>query len=170
MARGALNDPVRELVLVRHAHAHAAEPGLEDFERRLDRRGRGEAETMAARAAALGLAPAHLISSPADRAIATARQFAKALGFPLPRIRHDDRVYLAEREQLVAILRALPDAPQRVMLVGHNPGLSALAEWLTDEDVDALATGSFYVARGPLAHWANLARGALEPAGYEQPR
>ena len=160
---------MKQLALVRHAHAHGLEPGLEDFERRLDRRGRHEAEAMARRARELGLAPDHLISSPADRAIATAREFAKALEFPLPRIRHDDRVYRAERDQLVAILRAAPPDAARVMLVGHNPGLSELAAWLTGEDLGDLPTAALYVVTTGLEHWTDLRRGAFERVHLEYP-
>jgi phosphohistidine phosphatase len=161
---------MKHLVLVRHAHAHGLEPGLEDFERRLDRRGRHEAEAMAQRARDLGLAPDHLISSPADRAIATAREFAKALDFPLPRIRHDDRVYLAEPEQLVAILRSVPAGARRVLLVGHNPGISQLARWLTGEDVGDLPTAALYAASAELGRWADLHAGAFERTHFEHPR
>jgi phosphohistidine phosphatase len=161
---------MKQVILVRHAHAHGLEPGLEDFERRLDRRGRHEAETMARRAHELGIAPDHLISSPADRAIATAREFAKTLGFPLPRIRHDDRVYLAEPEQLVAILRAAPANARRVMLVGHNPGLSQLAEWLTGEEVGHLPTAAVYAATSDLARWPDLHAGAFRRLHLDHPR
>jgi phosphohistidine phosphatase len=134
------------------------------------RRGRHEAETMARRAHELGIAPDHLISSPADRAIATAREFAKTLGFPLPRIRHDDRVYLAEPEQLVAILRAAPANARRVMLVGHNPGLSQLAEWLTGEEVGHLPTAAVYAATSDLARWPDLDAGAFRRLHLDHPR
>jgi phosphohistidine phosphatase len=161
---------MKQIVLVRHAHAHAQEPGLEDFERRLDGRGRREAEAMALRARELGLFPQHLISSPADRAIATAREFAKALGFPLPRIRHDDRVYLAPPGQLVAILRHVPDEVGRVLLVGHNPGISELAEWLTGEDVGALPTAAVYGADVDIERWCDLHSQTAERTHYHHPR
>jgi phosphohistidine phosphatase len=161
---------VRRVVLVRHAHAHAVEPGLEDFERRLDKRGRREAEAMARRAHELELVPDHLIASPADRALETAREFAKALGFPLPRIRHDDRVYLAEPAQLVAILRSVPNDVRTVMLVGHNPGISRLAEWLTGDDVGDLPTAAIYAASGELDRWHDLARDTFERTARDHPR
>jgi phosphohistidine phosphatase len=167
MSRGGT---VREIVLVRHAHAHGEEPGLEDFERRLDKRGRREAAEMAERARELGLEPDHLVSSPADRAIGTAREFAKALGFPLPRIRHDDRVYLASPATLVTVLRSAPHAAKRVMLVGHNPGLSELAEWLTGEDVGSLPTAAIYAVRGELELWDELHRDGFERFKADHPR
>lgn len=161
---------LRQLTLVRHAHAQPHDRDLEDFERRLDKRGRHEARDIAARARDLGLRPDHLISSPADRAIETARELAKALKFPLHRIRHDDRVYLAEPEQLVAILRAAPPTARHVLLVGHNPGLSRLAAWVTnDESFGELPTAALVSARGKLDRWHDLYAGSLERVCYETP-
>jgi phosphohistidine phosphatase len=161
---------LRQLTLVRHAHAQPHDRELEDFERRLDKRGRHEARDIAARARDLGLRPDHLISSPADRAIETARELAKALEFPLHRIRSDDRVYLAEREQLVAILRAAPPTTRHVLLVGHNPGLSRLAAWVTDdESLGELPTAALVSARGELDRWHDLYAGSLERVCYETP-
>jgi phosphohistidine phosphatase len=160
---------MKQLVLVRHAHAQGHPPGFEDFERRLDEKGRREAEAMARRTRELAFVPDHLISSPADRAIATAREFAKALGFPLPRIRHDDRVYLAEPQQLIAIVRAVPDEIERVLLVGHNPGLTQFAEWLTGDDLGALPTAAVYGVRIDVARWADLQRETAERSHYDYP-
>lgn len=161
---------MKELVIVRHAHAEEPEAGREDYERRLDRRGRTEAATMAARTRGLGFAPDHVITSPADRAVATAREFARALAFPLPRIRHDDRVYLAEPTTLVGILRGLSNAHSRVLLVGHNPGMSQLADWLTGDDVGHLPTAAVYAVRADVASWQDLAGGDCVRTSYDWPR
>lgn len=162
--------PVRQLTIVRHAHAEPHDRDVEDFERKLDKRGRHEAHEMAARARELRLRPDHLIASPADRALETAREFAKALGFPLHRIRHDDRVYLAERTQLVAIVRAAPPDCEHVLIVGHNPGLSRLAAWVADdESLGELPTAALYSARGELDSWQDLSAGSLERVCLETP-
>jgi phosphohistidine phosphatase len=122
------------VTIVRHAHAEKHDGDVEDFERRLDKRGRREAEQMADLAHALGLRPDHVVSSPAVRAISTAKEFARSLGYPLQRIRHDDRIYLAERNTLATILRSAPATTRHVLLVGHNPGVSRLVAWLTGDD------------------------------------
>src|ERR1700694_2658666 len=137
------------VTIVRHAHAEKHDADVEDFERRLDKRGRGEAEQMADLAHALGVRPDYVVSSPAVRAISTAKEFARALGFPLPRIRHDDRISLAERSTLATILRAAPATARHVLLVGHNPGVSRLVAWLTADDGDSdLPTAALCTLRG----------------------
>jgi len=153
---------MKQLTIVRHAHAEKHEADIEDFERRLDKRGRREAEQMAELAHALAIRPDYLLASPAVRAISTAKEFARALGFPLPKIRHDDRIYLAERAVLVTILRAVPPSARHVLIVGHNPGLSRLVAWLTDDDAAGeLPTAALVTLKGDLERWDELAAGCL---------
>ena len=149
---------MRTLTIFRHAHAEKADDDLEDFERQLDKRGRREAKHMGARLAALELRPDHLVTSSATRTVQTAHILAHALGFPLERIRHDDRAYLAEAERLLAIVQHSPDEALHVLLVGHNPGLSALASRLdADRDVAELPTAANRTLRLPIRHWSDLA-------------
>jgi phosphohistidine phosphatase len=51
----------------------------------------------------------------------------------LPRTRIDDRVYAASDQQLLTLVRELPDDTETVVLVGHNPGIEDLASYLTGE-------------------------------------
>jgi phosphohistidine phosphatase len=151
------------ITIVRHAHAEKLDGDVEDFERRLDKRGRREAEQMAELAHSLGLRPDHVLSSPAVRAISTAKEFARALGFPLPKIRHDDRIYLAERSTLSAILRNVPPSTRHVLLVGHNPGLSRLVTWLASgDDAGELPTAALCTLRTELLAWNELAAGSFD--------
>lgn len=158
------------VTIVRHAHAEKHEADIEDFERRLDKRGRREAEEMAELAHTLTLRPDHIVTSPAVRTVSTAKEFARALNFPLPKIRHDDRLYLAERAMLVGILRAVPTACRHVLLVGHNPGLSRLARWLSgDDEIDELPPAAVCALRGDIDRWADVADGAFECTALRWP-
>ena len=161
---------MKQLTLVRHAHAEKQDAELEDFERRLDKRGRREAEEMAALARALDLDPDHLLASPAVRTVSTAKEFARALGYPLPRIRHDDRLYLARRATLAGIVAALPDSVRHVLVVGHNPGISELAAWLADDPaLGDFPTAALCTLRAPTPRWGELGRGACERVRWRWP-
>ncbi|MBS0395544.1 MAG: histidine phosphatase family protein [Proteobacteria bacterium] len=161
---------MKHLTLVRHAHAEKHDSDIEDFERRLDKRGRREAEAMAELAHALGLHPDHIVTSPSVRTVSTAKEFARALGFPLQRIRHDDRIYLAERSMLVTILRSTPASCRHVLLVGHNPGVSRLARWLTDDEaLGDLVPAAVCALRADLDRWADLDAGLFERVALRYP-
>lgn len=148
---------VRTLTLFRHAHAEKPTEEIEDFERELDKRGRREAKRMSQTLAALGPSPDHLITSSSVRTVQTAKILAHALGFPLERIRHDDRVYLADADRLLAILQHCPDEARHVLLVGHNPGLSVVAGRLESaHDVPEMPTAALCSLELPIGRWRDL--------------
>lgn len=161
---------MKHVTIVRHAHAEKHEADIEDFERRLDKRGRREAEQMSELAHAIGLRPDHVVTSPAVRTVSTAKEFARACGFPLQKIRHDDRIYLADRAALVTILKAVPPACRHVLLVGHNPGLSRLAKWLTDDDtIGDLPPAAVCALRADIDRWADVEAGLFERVALRWP-
>ena len=70
----------KQLLLVRHAKSDWDNPKLSDFDRPLNSRGEKNAPEMAKRLLKKGLIPQQIVSSPAVRAITTARYFKKSLG------------------------------------------------------------------------------------------
>jgi phosphohistidine phosphatase len=161
---------MKQITIVRHAHAERHHADGEDFERGLDKRGRREAEQMAELSHALGVRPDHIVSSPAVRAISTAKEFARSLGFPLQKIRHDDRIYLADRPTLVTVLQSTPAACRHVLLVGHNPGVSRLAAWLTGDDaIGDLPTAAVCTLKGAIDGWSALGAGVFETLRLRSP-
>jgi phosphohistidine phosphatase len=112
----------RELLLLRHAKSAWNTDAATDFDRPLSGRGRKAAKRMGRWAAAHGLAPDCVISSPALRARSTAKRFCAALEADVAELRWEPRLYEAT---VAALLDVAAEAPvvRRVMLVGHNPGL-----------------------------------------------
>lgn len=162
---------MRQLSIVRHAHAEREANDLPDFERNLDKRGRREAKHLAAHLAKLNWQVDHLLTSPAVRTVETAKTIAQAIGFPLEKIRHDDRLYQAQADALLSILRSAPHACRHVLLVGHNPGLSVLACRLdaSHEPVD-LSPSSLYVLRFAARDWKSLSWGSAERLRHDTAR
>lgn len=118
---------MRRLFLVRHAKSSWGDPTLPDRERPLNERGKRDAPKMGRRLAALGANPDVILSSPARRALKTARILAEELGYRLEDIRVDDRLYAAQADVLLKVIRELGAGKKCVMLVGHNPELTELA-------------------------------------------
>jgi phosphohistidine phosphatase len=121
----------RTLVLLRHAKSDWS-TGAADVSRPLAPRGRRQApETgrwLAAHLVRVDLA----VVSPATRARSTWDLVAAELAAP-PRVRVDDRVYAASDDELLDVVRGLPDDAGTVVLVGHNPGIEDLAALLAGE-------------------------------------
>lgn len=126
---------------------------LSDFDRPLSSRGRNDAPEMGRRLAKKGLRPSRIISSPAVRTRATANAFADALHFPQAKIIWDPKIYEASRDTLLSILRKQPDRANTLILVGHNPGMTQLANALTQDTMDNLPTAGIYTLTLPINHW-----------------
>lgn len=119
------------LSLLRHGKSSWAETNLDDHERPLAERGRSAAETMGAFMADRGLRPDFVLCSTAERARATLRLVLTRLGPPAPEVVHDPGLYLAAATTLLSRLRQARSGVRHQLLVGHNPGLHALALELT---------------------------------------
>ncbi len=124
------------LILVRHAHASNGSAARSDRERPLTERGKQDAATMGASLAARRLVPDLMISSPALRALSTARLFADQLGYGRADILVDERLYAGSVGVLLAIVHGLDPDRQQVMLFGHNPEFTELAHQLSNAIVD----------------------------------
>jgi phosphohistidine phosphatase SixA len=117
---------MRELVILRHAHAEPQAPGQRDFDRALSRVGRSEAEAVARWLEQHELRFDRVLCSPAVRARTTAQL---ALGHDVAESLHP-AIYEATPGALIDLLER--DAGTRTLLVGHNPGLEQLLALLTE--------------------------------------
>ncbi len=121
----------REVILVRHAHADWPTYTGRDFDRPLTPQGLQDAQASAAAIRAAAQLPVVLLASPARRTTQTAEIIAAALALPASAITFVESLYNSSAAVLDAELRrAFRDNP-RVVLVGHNPGISELARALT---------------------------------------
>lgn len=118
---------MRQLTLLRHGRAEGPGRRYEDFDRPLDPVGLAEVQAAAAQIAALPHPPTLCLASPALRTLQTARVLVSALGLAPQALKLEQRLYLATPQTLRAVLAELAAEAPRVLLVGHNPGLSELA-------------------------------------------
>jgi len=121
------------LTLLRHGKSNWNAPYQADYDRPLKARGRRDARAMGEYLAELDLDPELIVSSPAERARQTAELFAEAAGC-YEDIAWDEAIYGASSDELMAILRGLPDGVEHMLLVGHNPGFEQLASHLVGAD------------------------------------
>jgi phosphohistidine phosphatase len=151
---------VKVLILVRHAKSSWKHAGRPDELRPLNKRGKRDAPMMGERLARRGVDPELMLSSPAVRATATAKAFAREIGYPVEEIRIDERLYEADAFELLEVIEELNDALDCVVLFGHNPGLTELANDLGC-DVANLATCGVVELRFDTGRWATI--GESEP-------
>jgi phosphohistidine phosphatase len=123
----------RTLILVRHAKSSWDGIDLSDAERPLADRGKRDAPMMGKRLAKQHVKPDLILSSPAQRAFATAEIIANELGYKVTDIVVDNRLYATDAETLLSVIGELKDKLKCVMLFGHNPEFSELAHRLSSE-------------------------------------
>jgi phosphohistidine phosphatase len=120
----------RRLLIMRHAKSDRGTLGEPDFDRPLAKRGRRDAPRMGEWLRAQGLVPDLVLASPARRAQETTSKVCKALDIEKQAIQWEPRIYDATRADLIEVLADCPADRRLVLLVGHNPSLEELLEYL----------------------------------------
>lgn len=149
----------RDLFIIRHAKSDWSFD-VSDFDRPLNTRGFANAPKIAARLSEYSIKPELLVSSPAKRALTTAQLFASQLKIPIGAIQTDDRIYEALPTTLLKIVNEFDNAYHSIALIGHNPGLTLLANYLTDEQIYNLPTcGLVHIRFHDAENWAAVSGG-----------
>src|SRR5258708_1538136 len=120
---------MRRLMLLRHAKSDWSTPGQRDHDRPLNARGREAAPKMGAYMVRHALIPDLIVASTAKRVVETLDLLLPAFDKP-PKVAADAAVYEASPHALLASIKQTPRAAHSLLMVGHNPGLAALAELL----------------------------------------
>jgi phosphohistidine phosphatase len=161
---------MRLLTIVRHAKSTWDYPELTDFERPLNERGRRDAPIMAQRLARVPPRPDAIVSSPANRALTTARIFAEALGLKDVDIEVNARIYDASLDTLLSVVHHLDDVDRHVMLFGHNPGFSELAHAFADCPFDEMPTCAIARFEFDVKSWVDVDAGHGRLVHYAFPK
>ncbi|MFK4225868.1 SixA phosphatase family protein [Streptomyces sp. NPDC019890] len=123
--------PLRRLVVLRHAKSARPE-GVADHVRPLAARGLSDAPTAGHWLAAADCEPDLVLCSTSLRTRQTWELAATELGSGPP-VRYEPRVYAADAEELLDVVREVPDDVWTLLLIGHNPGLEDLILLLAGE-------------------------------------
>jgi phosphohistidine phosphatase len=150
---------VLTLYLIRHAKSSWDNPALRDFQRPLNERGLETAPQMAALMKKEGIIPDLLVSSPAKRALDTARFFAAQYGVSDEAIVQEKDIYEASPIDLMRVISHLPDSAPTIFLFGHNPGLTDLVNQFTDDFIDNIPTCGIVRIVADTAHWNSFYEG-----------
>lgn len=161
---------MKELTLIRHAKSSWKDVDLKDHERPLSKRGERDAPVMGKRLAKRGYKPDLVVSSPAVRALKTARIIAKELGYKRKNIVVAERLYGSSTAGLLSMIRSLDQALKRVMVVGHNPELTDLANRLGGGRVHNLPTCGVARLRFDTDSWAEIENGGGVDVDLDYPK
>jgi phosphohistidine phosphatase len=161
---------MKTLTIVRHAKSSWDHPGLNDRERPLNKRGEHDAPLMGQRVMEHGIRPSLIISSPATRAWETARIIAAAISYPLEFLQREKSLYHASVDTLLNVIVAQDSGFNSLMIVGHNPGLTDFANYLSPGLTNNLPTAGVVSVEIDQDGWDLFARPATELLLYDYPK
>ncbi|MBF8260085.1 MAG: phosphohistidine phosphatase SixA [Actinobacteria bacterium] len=162
---------MKTVLLVRHAKSSWKDPGLKDFDRPLNKRGKRDAPFMGKALKERRIHPDLILSSPAKRARQTARVIAEAIGYPKKKIVFDEAIHHAPARALLELVRKQGDANRTIMLFGHNPGFNDLADiLLKDGTARKMPTTGVYCIRFGVARWREVKEGTGALDFFDYPK
>lgn len=167
---------MRILTLLRHAKSDWGDRGQRDFDRPISPRGHRAGEAMGAYCKREALAFDAVIASPAIRVRETIASIEEGLGRSLEAA-WEQKVYMASAAILMDVVQAVADDVERLLVIGHNPGLEDFALMLAAEDDPVRATvyekyptATLLELHTPAARWGDLREGASRILRFVRPR
>jgi phosphohistidine phosphatase len=162
---------MKRLTLLRHAKSSWTEPSLADHDRVLSERGERDAPKMGKRMAARKVRPSLIIASSAARARATAKFIAEALKYPAEFLQVEKELYLATPDQILELVCSQEDNFSDLLLIGHNPGITDLANRLLPSiGLNNLPTSGVVALDFDTKKWSELAEVNAKLGFYDYPK
>lgn len=161
---------MKTLFLVRHAKSSWQNKHVSDFERGLNDRGKRDAPFMAGILRKKKIKIDKLLTSPAKRALLTAKIFANELEIREDEIINNDNIYEADRKDLLKIIMKTDDKTNNLMLFGHNPGLTYLSNYLCNYEVDNIPTCGIICMELGFDSWKYLGNKSCSLKFFEYPK
>jgi phosphohistidine phosphatase len=158
------------LYLIRHAKSSWEDPYQADLDRPLNNRGKRDAPRMGKRLKEREIHADLMLSSPAERALSTCKIMAEIIGYKKEKISTDRSLYHANDDQILSVIHNFNDKHQKVMIFGHNPGLTDFVNRLSTEQeaIDNIPTCGVVAFKFPVESWKEVKwkKGELEFFDY----
>ncbi len=149
----------KRLVLVRHAKSDSSDPGQKDFDRLLNVRGFQDAPRTGARLVELGVKPDAVFSSPAMRARMTSEFVCEQLKYDVNEVVYDEELYEASVRSLLNFINAIEDKNSTVLMFGHNPTYTYIAEALSGKEIGNIPTCGAVSLTFEVESWSEVSAG-----------
>ncbi len=161
---------MKRLYLVRHGKSHWDCDWLSDFERPIAARGKREAPGIARALRANGPGPDLILSSPATRTYQTARIVSAGLGYDPQEIVLVEGLYEAMTRDVLEVISRVESSVEGLMIVGHNPATTSVANRLTNAGIDNVPTSGMVIIDYDTVSWKEAATSIGKLVAYEYPK
>jgi phosphohistidine phosphatase len=131
---------MKTLYLIRHAKSSWEEPGVADADRPLMPKGIRKTGLVIDYLKNKGVKVDLVISSPAVRAIETAKLVSAGLNYPVNKIKTDRKIYDGFYDRILDIIYGTPNSVDSLMIFGHNPTMTHLANLFLHPGIGIMPT------------------------------
>ena len=161
---------MKRLILIRHSKSSWDDDNIEDLNRKLSKRGDRDAKFMSELLAKKIKKPELILSSAAYRAQKTAEYFADAFDIDDEMMITDAGIYERGSKYILQLLENLDDTIQSVIVVGHNPDITTLANYFTKEYFENIPTTGIIAIDLKIKSWTELEGKPGKLVFYEFPK
>ncbi|MDD2464890.1 MAG: histidine phosphatase family protein [Desulfobulbus sp.] len=161
---------MKQLLICRHAKSSWKDLELSDFDRPLNKRGNNDALEMGRRLVVRGIRPDLICASPAVRAMETARCYAEQLGYSFDQIRFNLGQYAASVAWLVSLIQEVKSEVDTLLVVGHNPESTMLANFLSGLLIENIPTSGIVALECRAHTWREVGPGCGSLVFFDYPK
>lgn len=163
---------MKTLYVIRHAKSSWDAKTLGDIERPLNDRGKKDAPRMGKRLKEKNIYPDLIITSPAKRALSTAKKIAKILKYPKEKLKINDKLYHGDEDTILEVLNKQKDKNNVIILFCHNPGLTDFVNSIMSEelDIDNVPTCGVVAFQFKAEHWDQVTWGTGKMLFFDYPK
>jgi phosphohistidine phosphatase len=145
---------MKTLHIVRHGKSSWDSEEISDIDRSLTEKGIVNSYQMAAKIYSLYGAGDVFYTSPANRALHTALIFSRVMKIPSAQIKIVNDIYEAGAKTLIKVIENTPDVVNSLVIFGHNPGFTDLANCFLSEQIDNLPTSGVVTFKFNSVNWS----------------
>lgn len=161
---------MKHLLLCRHAKSSWKDGTLTDFDRPLNKRGRQNAPEMGRKLRRRGVQPDLVVTSPALRALDTAKLLGRECGFPPKNILVLDSLYDSYPAKILQLIQGFDNGLDTVLIVGHNPEITILVNILGVLDIENVPTGGIVALDFAVDSWGDVDEEGAALNFFDYPR
>ncbi|GAA5023122.1 phosphoglycerate mutase [Marivirga lumbricoides] len=160
---------VKELYLVRHGQAEPQSGSTKDFQRQLTSKGYQDASKIGLYLKSKEFYPDIILHSSSVRTTDTVNRINEQLGIDLDHIESSEEIYEASVRILLRVISEIPAELRSAIIVGHNPSITYLSEYITGAEIGHVGTAGMVHIQIPFTSWSEVSEKNCDFIEYISP-
>ena len=145
---------MKKLIIVRHCKSSWSDISLSDFDRPLNNRGMNDGNLMSGKLLENLSSVDLLLSSSSNRTVLTSKFFIDKIN--INKIKYEDELYHADYKTIINKLKKVDNIINKLMVIGHNPGLTYLVNYFSNIRLYNLPTTGIVIFDFLIDNWKEI--------------